>query len=58
MAEYNRLVGSLNRTPDGYFGETSVYIQPTEIGYARFLSKEMGEECKAFETAIVGLLSP
>jgi hypothetical protein len=58
VAEYKRLVGSLRRIPDGYLGETSVYIQPTKLGYARFLTRESCGECKGLRTKLAGLLSP
>jgi hypothetical protein len=58
VAEYERLVGSLRRIPDGCFDETSVYIQTTNWGYAQFLSKETREECEGVKARVSGLLSP
>ena len=58
VAEYKRLTESLNRIPYGYLGETSVYIEPTELGYARFLSKAAKAECEALRVAVAGMLIP
>lgn len=44
--EYYRLTQSLHRIPDGYIGEFSVYIEPTHLGYASFLSDAVRAECE------------
>jgi hypothetical protein len=57
VEEYERLVGSLNRIPAGYFGDTCVYIDATELGYARFLSKKARDECEGVKTKVAKLLT-
>ena len=58
VADYKRLTASLNRIPSGYLGETSVYIESTDHGYARFLSDAVRDECEALVKAVTGLLDP
>jgi hypothetical protein len=58
VAEYRRLMDSLNRIPCGYLGDTSVYIRSTELGYARFFSQAAKEACETVRSRVAGVLSP
>lgn len=57
VAEYKRLTGSLNKIPDGYFGDTSVYVQSSAYWPARFLSREIADECELVRSKVAGVLT-
>jgi hypothetical protein len=46
LTKYFQLVQSLKPIPDGYFGDFSVYIEPTNLGFASFLSDTTKAECE------------
>jgi len=45
--EYEELKRSLRPVPYGHHGSVSVYVEPTFLGYARFLDKEDERESKS-----------
>jgi hypothetical protein len=56
--KYEKLAKSLNEIPAGYLGNVSVYIEPTELGYARFLSKAIEVESKTAIERVANTLTP
>jgi hypothetical protein len=55
---YEKLAKSLNQIPHGHLGEVSVYIEPTNLGYAQFLSKDIAAESKMVIERIANALTP
>ncbi|MBL8830061.1 MAG: hypothetical protein JNM18_23985 [Planctomycetaceae bacterium] len=56
--EYEELKQSIRTIPDGYFGDVSVYVEPTHLGYARFLHKASEQECEAVRKLLIAQLKP
>lgn len=56
-AETIRLLQSLHVLPDGYWGDLSVYVMPTNLGYASFLKEEDRAECERVTKRVVSLLN-
>ncbi len=57
LGKYIRLLQSLHVLPDGYWGDVSVYVMPTDLGYASFLKKEDQAECERVKQRVVSLLN-
>ena len=55
---YLRLLRSLHVLPDGYWGDVSVYVMPTDLGYASFLKEKDQAECERIIKQVVSLLNP
>ena len=56
--EYDQLKSSIRPIPDGYIGKVSVFVEPTDLGYARFLHKETEQECEAVKKQLADQLTP
>ena len=57
LGKYVRLVQSLHVLPDGYWGDVSVYVMPTNLGYASFLKEEDRAECERVKQRVISLLN-
>ena len=57
LGKYMRLLQSLHVLPDGYWGEASVYVMPTNLGFASFLKKEDEAECQRVKQRMISLLT-
>jgi hypothetical protein len=57
QARYYQLVQSLKPIPAGYFGGVSVYIEPTNLRFAEFLSKTTKAECETVIKRLADLLT-
>ncbi len=57
-SEYRRLETSLHPIPDGHYAGLAVYVQPTDLGAASFLSDATRDECETLRKRLVGLLEP
>lgn len=56
--EYAKLKRSIRPIPDGYFGDVSVYIEPTTRGFATFLDKEVKRECEEVIQLLTDQITP
>jgi hypothetical protein len=54
---YVQLEKSIQQIPDGYFGEFSVFIESTDLGFARFLSDKVEAECEMVKKKVTSILS-
>jgi uncharacterized protein (TIGR03067 family) len=57
LGRYIRLHQSLHVLPDGYWGDVSVYVMPTCLGYASFLKEQDRAECERTTKQVVSLLN-
>jgi len=57
LGKYIRLLQSLYVLPDGYWGDVSVHVMPTNLGYASFLKEEDRAECERVTKRVISLLS-
>ncbi len=54
----DQLLKSFRSVPAGYLGGMSVYVEPTYLGYARFLHEDERQEAEAVEKRIGDQLTP
>ncbi|HEY1784573.1 MAG TPA: hypothetical protein VGG30_03460 [Pirellulales bacterium] len=56
--EYARLLQSIRPVPDGTLHETSVYLETTDLGYARFRHEETEQQCLAVRKLLIDQIVP
>jgi hypothetical protein len=56
--KYKKLAKSLNKIPNGHLEGVSVFIEPTFLGYAEFLNKDVAAESKSLIEQVAKTLNP